>query len=67
MEQVIHPLAHITELPANTIKIDKFLLLILQNNINNQFIIEMVITLAKRFSFTGCAEGIENEFESTIG
>lgn len=56
-------LAHITELPANTIKIDKFFVIDLQNNINNQFIIEMVITLAKRFNLQVIAEGIENEFE----
>lgn len=57
-------LAHINEIPANTIKIDRYFVTDLQCNQNNQYMITMILCLAKQFNFSVIAEGVENEFEA---
>ncbi|MBB1335909.1 MULTISPECIES: EAL domain-containing protein [unclassified Pseudoalteromonas] len=56
-------LAHINEIPSNAIKIDRYFVSNLEHNINNQYMIKMIISLAKQFDFKVIAEGVENEFE----
>ncbi len=56
-------LAHINEIPSNAIKIDRYFVSELEHNLNNQYMIKMIISLAKQFDFTTIAEGVENEFE----
>ena len=56
-------LAHIAEIPAHTIKIDRCFVSNLRTNKSSEHIIEMIIMLAEKFNFDVVAEGVENEFE----
>lgn len=52
-------IAHITEIPANILKIDRCFVSDIDTNVSNQYILEMIVNLAKRFSFSIIVEGIE--------
>ncbi|PLT25267.1 EAL domain-containing protein [Pseudoalteromonas sp. MelDa3] len=64
-------ISHITEIPANTLKIDRCFINDIESNANNQYILEMIVNLAKRFNFSIIVEGIETreqcEWVKTIG
>jgi EAL domain-containing protein (putative c-di-GMP-specific phosphodiesterase class I) len=57
-------LAHINEIPSTSIKIDRCFVTNLEANTNNQYMIKMILSLAKQYSFCVIAEGVENEFEA---
>ena len=57
-------LAHINEIPSTSIKIDRYFVCDLEFNDNNQYMIKMILSLAKQFNFSVIAEGVENEFEA---
>jgi EAL domain-containing protein (putative c-di-GMP-specific phosphodiesterase class I) len=57
-------LAHINEIPSTSIKIDRYFVSDLEFNDNNQYMIKMILSLAKQFDFSVIAEGVENEFEA---
>lgn len=57
-------LAHINEIPSTSIKIDRYFVSDLEFNDNNQYMIKMILSLAKQFNFSVIAEGVENEFEA---
>lgn len=52
-------ISHITEIPANILKIDRCFLTDIERNANNQYILEMIVNLAKRFDFSIIVEGVE--------
>lgn len=52
-------ISHITEIPANILKIDRCFISDIEHNTNNQYILEMIVNLAKRFDFSIIIEGIE--------
>tara|TARA_R110000737_G_scaffold136874_3_gene167745 strand:+ start:4906 stop:7131 length:2226 start_codon:yes stop_codon:yes gene_type:complete len=54
-------IAHITEIPANTLKIDRCFVSGIEDNENNQYILEMMVKLGKRFDFSIIVEGIETK------
>ena len=56
-------LAHISEIPAQNIKIDRCFVSNIQDSRSNQHIIEMIMLLAEKFGFEVTAEGIETEAE----
>lgn len=56
-------LAHIAEIPAHAIKIDRCFVSNLRTNKSSEHIIEMIIMLADKFNFEVIAEGVETEFE----
>jgi EAL domain-containing protein (putative c-di-GMP-specific phosphodiesterase class I) len=56
-------LAHISEIPAQIIKIDRCFVTNIQESKSNQHIIEMIMLLADKFGFEVTAEGIETEAE----
>ena len=52
-------ISHITEIPANILKIDRCFLTDIERNANNQYILEMIVNLARRFNFSIIVEGVE--------
>ncbi|WP_105181498.1 EAL domain-containing protein [Pseudoalteromonas sp. T1lg21] len=56
-------LAHVSEIPAQNIKIDRCFVSNIQDSRSNQHIIEMIMLLAEKFGFEVTAEGIETEAE----
>lgn len=54
-------LAHLTNLAATDLKIDRSFVDAMQNGSNGEHVVEMIIKLGKRFGFDIIAEGIETE------
>ena len=54
-------LSHITEIPANILKIDRCFVSDIEHNKNNQYILEMILKLGKRFDFSIIVEGVETK------
>ncbi|MEN8634356.1 EAL domain-containing protein [Pseudoalteromonas distincta] len=52
-------ISHITKIPANVLKIDRCFIGDIEDNPDNQYILEMIVKLAKRFDFSIIIEGIE--------
>ncbi|CAM2887427.1 EAL domain-containing protein [Pseudoalteromonas distincta] len=52
-------ISHITEITANILKIDRCFICDIEHNTDNQYILEMIVNLAKRFNFSIIIEGIE--------
>ncbi|MBH0017897.1 EAL domain-containing protein [Pseudoalteromonas sp. NGC95] len=52
-------ISHITEITANILKIDRCFICNIEHNTDNQYILEMIVNLAKRFNFSIIIEGIE--------
>ncbi len=59
-------LARLRELPVHTLKIDGGFVRELNQKESSQFLIKMVLTLAKQLKLSALAEGIENETQLTI-
>ncbi|MGB2740938.1 MAG: EAL domain-containing protein [Cognaticolwellia sp.] len=54
-------LSHITEIPANILKVDRCFVSDIEHNENNQYILEMILKLGKQFNFSIIVEGIETQ------
>lgn len=56
-------LAHIFNITAHCIKIDRSFVSKLETDINSEHVIDMILTLGKKFNFSVVAEGIETEHQ----
>lgn len=56
-------LAHISNITAHCIKIDRSFVSQLETDENSQHVINMILNLGKKFNFTIVAEGIETDYQ----
>lgn len=56
-------LAHISNITAHCIKIDRSFVSKLETDKNNEHVINMIVDLGKKFDFSIVAEGIETEYQ----
>ncbi|MFQ3235548.1 MAG: EAL domain-containing protein (putative c-di-GMP-specific phosphodiesterase class I)/CheY-like chemotaxis protein [Paraglaciecola sp.] len=59
-------LAHISNITAHCIKIDRTFVSKLETDKNSEHVIEMIVNLGKKFNFCIVAEGIETEYQRTL-
>ncbi|MCW8995485.1 MAG: EAL domain-containing protein, partial [Psychromonas sp.] len=58
-------LAYLPKLPINTLKIDRSFISNIQHNIDNQKIVQTIVSLAENFNLAVIAEGVETVDELT--
>lgn len=58
-------LAHLTDLPASSLKIDRSFVSRLEPSASDEHVVEMILRLGTLFNFKIVAEGIETEFQRT--
>jgi EAL domain-containing protein (putative c-di-GMP-specific phosphodiesterase class I)/GGDEF domain-containing protein/CheY-like chemotaxis protein len=56
-------LAHISNITAHCIKIDRGFICDLENDISSQHVVNMILSLGKKFNFIVVAEGIETDYQ----